>query len=446
MDAARPLLNFARSACAARIRWRQDTDAMHDSSSLTEIERENATLRQRVAELEKAQAKLEALCSVSTAFIAFFDRNGVVQEMFPTLVIPVEMTRNARGRHLTSVVREDYIERCATVIRESLATQTTLNIEYPVTFRDRTLWIQAACKPFTDDTVLWVGRDVTAQRQLAFAQAELRDFQALVESAPDGVCLASLEGALFYANHAFRTMTGHGDGALGKSLFDLYGAEEGDQLAAIVQQCFEQGSWQGTLALTQHDGRTIPCQVSMVALNGEAGRPPALATIARDLTPLHDAERERLALQEQVIQAQQATLRELSTPLVPLAEGVVAMPLIGALDRSRAQQAMERLLDGIVQHQFHTAILDVTGVKDVDAESADALLRIARAARLLGAQLVLTGIGPDTAQTLVDLGVDLTGIATRSTLQSAIAHALAPRTARADRRANGTPARPRLPA
>ncbi|WP_437811530.1 PAS domain S-box protein [Sorangium sp. So ce1078] len=408
---------------------------------MTDIERENATLRQRVAELEKAQAKLEALCSVSTAFIAFFDRNGVVQEMFPTLVIPAEMARNARGRHLTSVVREDYIERCAEVIRESLAKQTILNIEYPVTFRDRHMWIQAACKPFTDDTVLWVGRDVTAQRQLASAQAELRDFQALADSAPDGVCLASQEGAVFYANQAFRAMTGHGGGTVEQRLFDLY-AEEQEQISGIVQRCFEHGSWQGTLRLAQHDGGTIPCQVSMVLLAGQAGRPPALATIARDLTPLYEAERERLALQEQVIQAQQAALRELSTPLVPLAEGVVAMPLIGSLDMTRAQQAMEKLLDGIVQHQFHTAILDVTGVKNVDAESADALLRIARAARLLGAHLVLTGIGSDTAQTLVDLGVDLAGITTHSTLQSGIAHALAPRARRPRGHANGAPAPP----
>ncbi|KYF97458.1 hypothetical protein BE20_04015 [Sorangium cellulosum] len=351
-----------------------------------------------MAELEGAQAKLEALCAVSAAFIAFFDRNGVVLEMFPTLVIPAEMVRHARGRHLTSVVREDYIARCAEVIRESLATQTVLSIEYPVTLRDRQLWIQAACKPFTEDSVLWVGRDVTAQRHLASAQAELRDFQALVDSAPDGVCMASEEGAIFYANQAFRTMTGHGDGTLGMRLSDLY-VEEQDPLAGIVQRCFERGSWQGTLGLDQRDGGTLPCQVSMVALAGEAGRPPALATIARDLTPLREAELERLALQEQVIQAQQATLRELSTPL----------------------------LDGIVQHQFHTAILDVTGVKDVDA-----LLRIARAARLLGAKLVLTGIGPDTAQTLVDLDVDLESITTQ---QSGIAHALAPRPARRAARA-----------
>ncbi|WP_437778639.1 PAS domain S-box protein [Sorangium sp. So ce1097] len=403
---------------------------MSDEQSLKSIDGEMAALQKRVAELEGIRAKLEALCSLSAAFIAVIDRDGIVREMFATPVIPAEMARGGTAVPMATVVREDYVARCVAVIRESLDKRTIGSLDYPVHIGPHEVWCQAACKPLSDDTVMWVARDITAQRQLAFAQAELRDFQALVESAPDGVCLASQDGALFYANHAFRAMTGHGDATVGKRLFDLY-ADEQDQLAGIVQRCFDHGSWQGTLDLAQHDGRPLPCQVSMVALAAQAGRPPAVATIARDMTPIYNAERERLALQEQVIQAQQDALRELSTPLVPLAEGVVAVPLIGTLDRSRAQQAMEKLLDGIVQHQFHTAILDVTGVKDVDAESADALLRIARAARLLGAQLMLTGIGPDTAQTLVDLGVDLSGITTRSTLQSGIAHALAPRAGRA---------------
>ncbi|WP_437504790.1 PAS domain-containing protein [Sorangium sp. So ce1099] len=407
---------------------------------MTAIERENEALRRRVAELERAEARLEAICSLMPAFIAFFDRDGVCLELFTTLLTPPEVARHGAGLTMTSVIGKD-AERCVDAIRKALAERRPTEAEYSITWPQGELLYHALCRPLEDDTVIWVARDITAQRQLALAQGELRNFQALVDSAPDGVCIASKEGAVFHANQAFRDMTGHGDGALGKSLFDLY-AEEQDRLSDIMQQCFENGSWQGTLSLVQHDGRTLPCQVSMVALAAEAGRPPALATIARDLTPIYDAEHERLALQQQVIQAQQDALRELSTPLVPLAEGVVAMPLIGTLDRSRAQQAMEKLLDGIVQHQFHTAILDVTGVKDVDAESADALLRIARAARLLGAQLVLTGIGPDTAQTLVDLGVDLSGITTRSTLQSGIAHALAPRAGKPGQLQNGSPGSP----
>ncbi|XXY54580.1 PAS domain-containing protein [Sorangium sp. So ce269] len=407
---------------------------------MTATERENEALRRRVAELERAETRLEAICSLMPAFIAFFDRDGVCLELFTTLLTPPEVARHGAGATMTSVIGKD-AERCVDAIRKALAERRPTEAEYSIAWPQGEQLYHALCRPLEDDTVIWVARDITAQRQLALAQGELRNFQALVDSAPDGVCIASKEGAVFHANQAFRDMTGHGDDALGKSLFDLY-AEEQDRLSDIMQQCFESGSWQGTLSLVQHDGRTLPCQVSMVALAAEAGRPPALATIARDLTPIYDAEHERLALQQQVIQAQQDALRELSTPLVPLAEGVVAMPLIGTLDRSRAQQAMEKLLDGIVQHQFHTAILDVTGVKDVDAESADALLRIARAARLLGAQLVLTGIGPGTAQTLVDLGVDLSGITTRSTLQSGIAHALAPRARAPGQLQNGSPASP----
>ncbi|MGK4003663.1 PAS domain-containing protein [Sorangium sp. So ce1036] len=417
---------------------------MSHEQSLTALEAEIAALRQRVAELEGAQAKLEALSSVLPSFIAVFNREGIIVEMIPTLLFSVEMITTELGMPLARVIKPGHADRCLALIREALETRTTLSIEYPLPWGEREVWCHAVCKPLTGDTVLWIANDITAQRKRAHAQAELRDFQALVEYAPDGVCLASQEGALFYENPAFRAMTGHAEGAPFPSLFEVFAAPR-DELSAIVQRCFRRASWQGTLSLAQPGGRTVPCQVSMVALAAEHGRPPGVAVLARDLTPIHEAERERLALQEQVIQAQQATLRELSTPLVPLAEGVVAMPLIGTFDRTRAQQAMEKLLDGIVQHQLHTVIVDVTGVRDVDAESADALLRIARAARLLGARLLLTGINPDTAQSLVDLGVDLGGIATHSTLQSGIAHVLArrpvaPRAAAAPGPRDGTPA------
>jgi anti-anti-sigma regulatory factor len=136
---------------------------------------------------------------------------------------------------------------------------------------------------------------------------------------------------------------------------------------------------------------------------------------------LKASQQEREALQEEVIAAQEAAIRELSTPLIPLADGVVAMPLVGTISTARAQQIMETLLEGIGIHQAHVALIDITGVKVVDTQVADALLRAARAARLLGAQVVLTGIGPEIAQTLVSLGADMSGIATRGTLREGIA-------------------------
>jgi rsbT co-antagonist protein RsbR len=126
---------------------------------------------------------------------------------------------------------------------------------------------------------------------------------------------------------------------------------------------------------------------------------------------------------EETIRAQNAVLAELSTPLIPISDQVMVMPLIGAVDSRRAQQVIETLLQGIASSGAQIAILDITGVPVVDTQVANALIHAAQAVKLLGAQVVLTGIRPEVAQTLVGLGADLGGIITRSSLQSGIAYA-----------------------
>ncbi len=128
--------------------------------------------------------------------------------------------------------------------------------------------------------------------------------------------------------------------------------------------------------------------------------------------------------QQQIIETQRETLRELSTPLIPLTDQVVIMPLIGTIDSQRAQQIMEALLTGVAQYQSELVIIDITGVQVVDTQVAQALVSAAQAIRLLGAKVMLTGIQPQIAQTLVHLGIDLSGIDTRSSLQAGIAAAL----------------------
>jgi rsbT co-antagonist protein RsbR len=139
-----------------------------------------------------------------------------------------------------------------------------------------------------------------------------------------------------------------------------------------------------------------------------------------------EAIRER-ALQQEVIEAQQAALRELSTPLMPIAEGVVVMPIIGMIDSRRAQQIMETLLEGIATHSADIAILDITGVRVVDTQVAGALIRAAQAARMLGARVVLSGISAEVAQTLVHIGAEMQDMIALRSLQQAIAYALAQR-------------------
>ncbi|WP_437758240.1 STAS domain-containing protein [Sorangium sp. So ce1389] len=131
-------------------------------------------------------------------------------------------------------------------------------------------------------------------------------------------------------------------------------------------------------------------------------------------------ERKRL---EDTLRTQAKTLLELSAPIVPISQGVLVLPLVGALDAARAQQMMESLLGKVIERQARVAIIDVTGVPHIDTSSANALLQVARAVRLLGAQVVLTGIRPEVAQAIVGLDIDLAGIATRRDLQSGIAFA-----------------------
>jgi rsbT co-antagonist protein RsbR len=154
--------------------------------------------------------------------------------------------------------------------------------------------------------------------------------------------------------------------------------------------------------------------------------------IATDITErkLAEAERAERQRQAEVIRVQEALLRELSTPLIPIGERIVVMPLIGSLDSQRAQQVLETLLSGIADNRATVAILDITGVPVVDTQVANTLIHAAQAVKLLGAQVVLTGIRPEVAQTLVSLGTNLSGIVTRSTLQSGIAYANTARTAR----------------
>jgi rsbT co-antagonist protein RsbR len=127
---------------------------------------------------------------------------------------------------------------------------------------------------------------------------------------------------------------------------------------------------------------------------------------------------------EQVIVRQQQDLLELSTPVVTLWQGVLALPVIGTLDSARTQVVMESLLQRIVESGASLAIIDITGVPTVDTLTAQHLLKTVAAARLMGADCIISGIRPQIAQTIVHLGVDLGSVVTKATLADAFAVAL----------------------
>jgi rsbT co-antagonist protein RsbR len=127
---------------------------------------------------------------------------------------------------------------------------------------------------------------------------------------------------------------------------------------------------------------------------------------------------------EEIIRRQQRELLELSTPVVQLWQGVLAIPLIGTLDSERTQVVMENLLERIVETGAPLAIIDITGVPTVDTLVAQHLLKTVAAARLMGADCIISGIRPQIAQTIVHLGVDLSAVTTKATLADAFLVAL----------------------
>ncbi|GLW07178.1 polyvinylalcohol dehydrogenase [Microtetraspora sp. NBRC 13810] len=130
------------------------------------------------------------------------------------------------------------------------------------------------------------------------------------------------------------------------------------------------------------------------------------------------------AAREKIIRDQAEQLLELSTPVVKLWEGIVAVPLIGTLDSARTQVVMEKLLQMLVETGSEHAVIDITGVPAVDTEVAQHLLKTVAAARLMGAECSISGISPQIAHTIVTLGIEFGDIVTKATLADALSHAL----------------------
>ena len=143
-------------------------------------------------------------------------------------------------------------------------------------------------------------------------------------------------------------------------------------------------------------------------------------------------------VREQLIARQQQELMELSTPVVKLWDGILALPIIGTLDSARTQVVMESLLEAVVQTNSRFAIIDITGVPTVDTLVAQHLLKTITAARLMGAECVISGVRPQIAQTIVHLGIDLSQVITKARLSDAFALALQKTGRTVVRIANGT--------
>lgn len=302
-------------------------------------------------------------------------------------------------------------------------------------------WIETTLYALRDDAtaeasgLACVSRDVTGRREVEASHRQLlgrlqsltERMEGIIRSVPGVIWEASgrwMPGALrmiFVSDHV-REMTGYTaeeviasrDGWLG-----LIHPEDRDRIALEMKAIEAAESGRATWRWVRRDGQARWVESHVRPVRQTSGEVVVMRGVTLDVTARAEA-----AQQERIIRDQAARLMEMSTPLIPIHDDVMVMPLIGALDAERMQRALETLLAGMSRSKARVAILDVTGVPMIDTHVADALSRAARAVRLLGAEVVVTGLGAIVARALVELSVDLGGIVTCRSLQDGIARAL----------------------
>lgn len=294
-------------------------------------------------------------------------------------------------------------------------------------------WFEVIFVPFRDEAgsrfVATVIRDVTASKE-AEAQQRRTDalLSAIIDNAPLAIYARDMEGRFTVVNPQLAAHFGkRREEILGLTMRQLVPPELADRLDAQDRDALASGAPLTVEDRVELDDGPRVFMTTKFALRDEEGKTTGICGIAAEITERVRAEEQNRRLQEQMLRIQEETLRSISTPLLPIAPGVLVVPLVGRMTRERADQVIETLLHGVSDQQARIAIFDVTGVSEAGAEVTDALVRAARSVRLLGAEIVITGIRPSVAQALVQIDAELGGIVTRGTLERGVAYALSAR-------------------
>ena len=243
---------------------------------------------------------------------------------------------------------------------------------------------------------------------------------AIIENVIDGIITIDETGTILSYNPAADRMFGYtASEVLGKNIKMLmpepYHGEHDSYLSNYIKTGQAKIIGIGReVSARRKDGLEFPIDLAVSEMR--VGKHRQFVGSLRDIT-------ERKA-SEKLIKEQSKAIQELSTPVIQVWNGVVLLPLIGNVDARRAQQIIETLLNSIVSLQARVAILDLTGMPVVDTSTAQHLMKTVAAAKMLGAEVIITGIRPEIAQTLIKLDVVLTDVHTHGTLRSGIAAAL----------------------
>jgi rsbT co-antagonist protein RsbR len=393
---------------------------------ITELEQQVTTYQQTEQMLKASEAEYRLLAEHATDMISRHAPDGTYLYVSPACHTLLGFTPETLIGHTAydlfhpedlAAIRNNHLE--------TLEVPDVTTVTYRIRTRDdRYIWVETTSRTIRNPQTGAVSELQCATRNIHDRiQAETallasnRRINTILESITDAFFALDTAWHFIYINHQAGHLLSRVPAALlgkeiwqefpesvGTTFYQQYQRAVTEQIAVTFEEYYPPlDTWFEVRAYPSNDG---------------------LSVYFHDISARRQIEAERKRMQEEIIQAQAAILAEMSTPVIPLSNEVMVMPLIGSVDTQRAQQIMETLLNGIAQQHATVAILDITGVRVVDTQVANALVRAAQAVKLLGAQVILTGMNPTMAQTLVHLGADLTGLTTRSTLQDGITYAL----------------------
>ncbi len=312
------------------------------------------------------------------------------------------------------------------------------NYEEPQTTPDGAqIWLRTSKVPLYDSRnavmgILGIYTDITDYKHI---EVDLREsesrFRALMEQSPIATQIHDREGFLIDANPIWEEMwQTKKESALGRfnmlndPQLETMGIVDAARKAYAGETAFMPEFVFDPVA-SGFSGRKRYLTGRIYPIRGETGEVKGVVVLTEDVTERRSVAMEREALQRQIIAAQGQALKELSTPIIPIMEQILVMPLVGHIDNHRAKDLTRALLQGISQYRAREVILDITGVPLVDSEVAFHLNKTIQAARLKGVHTILTGISDAVAEAIVDLGIDWSGIETLRDLQSGLVLALA---------------------